>query len=304
MSALSLLAASPALFIGVCLVLGLVVGSFLNVVIHRVPIMMERQWREQCAELAHPDLAATVPASAQPAKERFNLVVPRSACPACKAPIRALQNIPILSYAMLRGRCAHCGARISARYPIVEALTGVLSAGVAWQLGFGWPAAAGLVLTWFLVALAFIDIDHQLLPDSLTLPLLWLGLVLSLFAPGPAGAPVPVDMRSSIIGAIAGYLSLWSVYHLFRLLTGKEGMGYGDFKLLAALGAWLGWQMLLPTVLIAAAVGAVSGIALLASRGQNRSTPIAFGPFLAAAGWLMLMFGHGLVAGYLGLFAH
>ena len=304
MSALSLLAASPALFIGVCLVLGLVLGSFLNVVIHRVPIMMERQWREQCAELAHPDLAATVPAAAQPAKERFNLVVPRSACPACKAPITALQNIPILSYAMLRGRCASCGARISARYPIVEALTGVLSAGVAWQLGFGWPAAAGLVLTWFLVALAFIDIDHQLLPDSLTLPLLWLGLVLSLFAPAPVGAPVPVDMRSSIIGAIAGYLSLWSVYHLFRLLTGKEGMGYGDFKLLAALGAWLGWQMLLPTVLIAAAVGAVSGIALLASRGQNRSTPIAFGPFLAAAGWLMLMFGHGLVAGYLGLFAH
>lgn len=304
MSALSLLAASPALFIGVCLVLGLVVGSFLNVVIHRVPIMMERQWREQCAELAQPDLAATVPAAAQPARERFNLVVPRSACPACKAPITALQNIPILSYAVLRGRCASCGARISVRYPIVEALTGALSAGVAWQLGFGWPAAAGLVLTWFLVALAFIDIDHQLLPDSLTLPLLWLGLVLSLFAPGPAGAPVPVDMRSSIIGAIAGYLSLWSVYHLFRLLTGKEGMGYGDFKLLAALGAWLGWQMLLPTVLIAAAVGAVSGIALLASRGQNRSTPIAFGPFLAAAGWLMLMFGHGLVAGYLGLFAH
>ena len=304
MSALSLLAASPALFIGVCLVLGLVVGSFLNVVIHRVPIMMERQWREQCAELAHHDLAATVPAAVRPAKERFNLVVPRSACPACKAPITALQNIPILSYAMLRGRCANCGARISVRYPIVEALTGALSAGVAWQLGFGWPAAAGLVLTWFLVALAFIDIDHQLLPDSLTLPLLWLGLVLSLFAPGPAGAPVPVDMRSSIIGAIAGYLSLWSVYHLFRLLTGKEGMGYGDFKLLAALGAWLGWQMLLPTVLIAAAVGAVSGIALLASRGQNRSTPIAFGPFLAAAGWLMLMFGHGLVAGYLGLFAH
>ncbi len=302
MSVTALLASSPAFFIGTCLVLGLVVGSFLNVVIHRVPIMMERQWREQCAELQQPDPAATIPAAAVP-KERFNLVVPRSACPACKAPITALQNIPILSYLFLRGRCARCGARISPRYPIVEALTGILSAAVAWKLGFGWPAAAGLVLTWFLVALAFIDIDTQLLPDSLTLPLLWLGLLLSLFAPAPGMAPVPVDVRSSIIGAIAGYLSLWSVYHLFRLLTAKEGMGYGDFKLLAALGAWLGWRMLLPTVLIAAAVGAVAGIALLAFRGQNRSTPIAFGPFLAAAGWLMLMFGRELVTGYLGLFA-
>ena len=299
---IALLASSPAWFIGVCLVLGLVVGSFLNVVIHRLPIMMERQWREQCAELDEPDLAATLPA-APPLEERFNLVVPRSACPTCKAPITALQNIPIVSYVFLRGRCANCGAHISVRYPIVEALTGILCAAVAWKLGFGWPAAAGLVLTWFLVALAFIDIDHQLLPDSLTLPLLWLGLFLSLFAPFPGAAPVPVDMRSSIIGAIAGYLSLWTVYHLFRLLTAKEGMGYGDFKLLAALGAWLGWRMLLPTVLIAAAVGAIVGIALLAARGQNRSTPIAFGPFLAAAGWLMLMFGQELVTGYLGLFA-
>ncbi|MGH8181033.1 MAG: prepilin peptidase, partial [Steroidobacteraceae bacterium] len=287
------------LFIGVCLVLGLVVGSFLNVVIHRVPIMMERQWREECAELGQPDLAATLPA----VPERFNLVVPRSACPSCKAPITAPQNIPILSYVFLRGRCANCGVHISVRYPIVEALTGILCAAVAWKLGFGWPALAGLVLTWFLVALAFIDIDHQLLPDSLTLPLLWLGLLLTLLGPFPGTAPIPVDVRSSLIGAIAGYLSLWTVYHLFRLLTAKEGMGYGDFKLLAALGAWLGWKMLLPTVLIAAAVGAVTGIALLAARGQNRSTPIAFGPFLAAAGWLMLMFGRELVTDYLGLFA-
>lgn len=301
MSIATVLAASPALFIGTCLVLGLIVGSFLNVVIHRVPIMMERRWREECAELQHPDHAATVPATPA-ARERYNLVVPRSACPACKAPITALQNIPILSYLFLRGRCARCGVHISVRYPIVEALTGILSGAVAWKLGFGWPAAAGLVLTWFLVALAFIDIDTQFLPDSLTLPLLWLGLLFSLFAPAPLGAPVPVDMRSSIIGAIAGYLSLWSVYHLFRLLTAKEGMGYGDFKLLAALGAWLGWQMLLPVVLVAAAVGAVAGIALLSLRGQNRSTPIAFGPFLAAAGWLMLMFGRELVTSYLGLF--
>jgi leader peptidase (prepilin peptidase) / N-methyltransferase len=298
---LALLASSPGVFVGACFVLGLVLGSFLNVVIHRVPIMMERQWREQCAEIAQPDHAATMPAP--PPSKPFNLVVPRSACPACKAPITAVQNIPIVSYLVLRGRCAKCGVRISPRYPLVEALTGILSAAVAWKLGFGWPAAAGLVLTWFLVALAFIDIDTQLLPDSLTLPLLWLGLLLSLFAPPPGSAPIPVDMRSSIIGAIAGYLSLWTVYHLFRLLTGKEGMGFGDFKLLAALGAWLGWRMLLPTVLIAAAVGAVAGIALLASRGQNRSTPIAFGPFLAAAGWLMLMFGRELVTGYLGLFA-
>ncbi|MBW4052880.1 MAG: prepilin peptidase [Proteobacteria bacterium] len=301
MSIAALLASSPALYIGTCLVLGLIVGSFLNVVIHRVPIMMERQWREECAELAHPDLAATIPANAA-AKERYDLVVPRSACPACKTPITALQNVPLLSYLFLRGRCAKCGVHISIRYPLVEALTGILSGAVAWKLGFAWPAAAGLVLTWFLVALAFIDIDTQFLPDSLTLPLLWLGLLLSLLAPAPGGAPVPVDMRSSIIGAIAGYLSLWSVYHLFRLLTAKEGMGFGDFKLLAALGAWLGWQMLLPLVLVAAAVGAVVGIALLSLRGQNRSTPIAFGPFLAAAGWLMLMFGHELVTGYLGLF--
>jgi leader peptidase (prepilin peptidase) / N-methyltransferase len=299
---ITLLASSPGFFVGACFVLGLVLGSFLNVVIHRVPIMMERQWREQCAEIEHPDHAATMPANV-PAKERFNLVVPRSACPGCKAPITALQNVPIVSYLVLRGRCANCGVRISPRYPVVEALTGILSAAVAWKLGFGWPAAAGLVLTWFLVALAFIDIDTQLLPDSLTLPLLWLGLLLSLFAPAPGMAPIPVDMRSSIIGAIAGYLSLWTVYHLFRLLTGKEGMGFGDFKLLAALGAWLGWRMLLPTVLIAAAVGAVAGIGLLAVRRQNRSTPIAFGPFLAAAGWLMLMFGRELVTGYLGLFA-
>jgi leader peptidase (prepilin peptidase) / N-methyltransferase len=303
MSIAAVFAASPALLVGSCFVLGLIVGSFLNVVIHRVPIMMEHQWREQCAELEQPDLAATVPATVT-AKKRYNLVVPRSTCPACRAPITALQNIPVLSYLVLRGRCASCGAHISLRYPLVEALTGILSAAVAWKLGFAWSTLPALVLTWFLVALAFIDIDHQLLPDSLTLPLLWLGLLLSLFAPAPAGSPLPVDMRSSIIGAIAGYVCLWSVYHLFRLLTAKEGMGYGDFKLLAAIGAWLGWQMLLPTLVIAAGVGAVAGIALLAVRGQSRSTPIAFGPFLAAAGWLMLMFGRELVSGYLRLFAH
>ncbi len=302
MSLIDLLAASPGFFIGTCLVFGLLIGSFLNVVIYRVPVMLERQWREQCMEMTAgaPTSPTTVPE--QP-PEPFNLVVPRSACPACKAPITAIQNIPVLSYLFLRGRCASCGVRISPRYPAIEALTGVLSAAVAWKFGFGWPAVAALVLTWFLIALTFIDVDHQLLPDNLTLPLVWIGLLLSLWASPGAGAPIPMDPRSSIIGAIAGYVSLWSVYHLFRLLTGKEGMGYGDFKLFAALGAWLGWKMLLPIILIAAAVGAVVGIAILALRGQNRSTPIAFGPFLAAAGWLMLMFGQQLVTGYLGLFS-
>jgi len=300
MSVIELLASSPAAFVGTCLVLGLAVGSFLNVVIYRLPVMLDRAWREQCRELTGEAAAATLPAGPQ---ERFNLVVPRSACPACRAPITALQNIPLISWLVLRGRCASCGKPISVRYPLVEALSGVLCAAVAWKFGFAWPTLAAMVLTWFLIALAFIDVDHQLLPDGLTLPLLWLGLLLSLGA-GPAGAAsLPVDVRSSLIGAIAGYVSLWSVYHLFRLLTGKEGMGYGDFKLLAALGAWLGWQMLLPIILVAAAVGAVVGIALLSLRGQSRATPIAFGPFLAAAGWLMLMFGPQLVAGYLGLFA-
>jgi leader peptidase (prepilin peptidase)/N-methyltransferase len=312
MSALELLAASPAVFIAVCLLLGLVVGSFLNVVIYRLPLMLEREWREQCAEISStpaPDPAAgsamAAVSAAAPAgpPERFNLVVPRSACPACRAPITALQNIPILSWVILRGRCASCGAPISARYPLVEALTGALSALVAWKFGFGWPALAAMLLTWFLIALTFIDIDHQLLPDSLTLPLLWLGLLLSLWGSQAGAAAVPVDTHSSLIGAIAGYVSLWSVYHLFRLLTGKEGMGYGDFKLFAALGAWLGWQMLLPTILIAALVGAVVGLGLIALRRQDRSAPIPFGPFLAGAGWLVLMFGRPLVGSYLHLFA-
>jgi leader peptidase (prepilin peptidase) / N-methyltransferase len=310
------LSSSPPFFIASCLVLGLIVGSFLNVVIHRLPIMLEREWREQCEELAR-ERAASGPhaPTAHPAaaaghageephaqREPFNLVVPRSACPSCKAPISAWQNLPIVSWLLLRGRCAACGVRISIRYPLIEALTGVLSAAVAWKLGFGWPAAAALVLTWFLVALVFIDIDHQLLPDNLTLPLLWFGLLLALWGPQPGGAPVPVDLRSSLIGAAAGYLSLWCVFQAFRLLTGKEGMGYGDFKLFAALGAWLGWQMLLPVILVAAAVGAVTGIVILAVKGKDRGTPIPFGPYLAAAGWLMLLFGHELVARYLGLF--
>lgn len=298
MSVLELLASSPVLFIATCAALGLAIGSFLNVVIYRLPIMLERQWLEQCAELS-----GQKPNNPGTGHEQFNLVVPRSRCPSCRAAISVWQNIPLLSWAILRGRCAHCGVRISFRYPFIEALSATLSGVVAWKFGFGWPAVSALVLTWFLLALAFIDLDHQLLPDTLTLPLLWIGLCISLWA-GPGGhGSVPVDLRSSLIGAMAGYVSLWSVYHLFRLLTGKEGMGYGDFKLFAALGAWLGWQMLLPIILIAAAVGAVIGIALIALRRQDKSTPIPFGPFLAASGWLMLVFGHPVVNSYFGLFS-
>jgi leader peptidase (prepilin peptidase)/N-methyltransferase len=209
MSALELLATSPSIFLGTCLVLGLAVGSFLNVVIYRLPIMLDREWRQQCAEFCGDDVGAqTLPAATA---ERFDLVTPRSACPRCRVPITALQNIPVVSWLILGGRCANCGTRIGLRYPMIEILTGVLSAVVAWRFGFGWPALAALVLTWFLVALTFIDIDHQLLPDSLTLPLLWIGLSASLWGAPADALSLPVDLRSSLIGAIVGYVSLWSV---------------------------------------------------------------------------------------------
>jgi len=290
---LELLTGSPPVFITCCVVLGLLVGSFLNVVIHRLPLMLERQWRNECALLA-----GNTPA----AEPRYDLFMPRSACPSCQRPIAAIENIPLVSYLWLRGRCAGCATAIRLRYPLIEALTAVASGLVAWRFGFGSAAAMGLVLTWFLIALATIDLDTQLLPDSLTLPLLWLGLACAVLLPND-GQALPVDPRSSVIGAMAGYGSLWTVFQLFRMATGKEGMGYGDFKLLAALGAWLGWQMLLPIVLAAAGVGAVVGVALIALRGHQRSTPIPFGPFLAAAGWLMLLFGNELVDRYLALYA-
>jgi leader peptidase (prepilin peptidase) / N-methyltransferase len=285
----ALLAQSPAIYIALALLLGLLIGSFLNVVIYRVPIMLEREWRAQSAE--------------PPAEPPFNLLVPRSACPNCKARIRAAHNVPLLSWLLLRGRCAQCQAPISVRYPIVELLCGLLSAAVAWKFGFCWQGLAALLVTWYLIALTGIDLDHQLLPDSLTLPLLWAGLLSSLWwTPGNTHS-LPVSPTASITGAVAGYLSLWSVYQLFKLATGKEGMGYGDFKLLAALGAWLGWRMLLPIVLCSAAVGAVVGIGLIISKRRDRGIPIPFGPFLAAAGWLAMMWGPEWVAGYLGLFA-
>ncbi len=306
MTLVQLLQTNHVILIAIVFLLGLLVGSFLNVVIHRLPIMMDREWRRQCDELNaagvnNPAGGTEKKAHKPPApgESRFNLLTPRSRCPACRAPIHAWQNIPLVSYLLLRGRCAACGIRISVRYPLVELLSGVLSALVAWRFGFSWELLAALLFTWSLIALSGIDIDHQLLPDSITLPLLWLGLLISLASSAQASFSFPVDPRSSIVGAAAGYLSLWSVYHLFRLVTGKEGMGYGDFKLFAVFGAWFGWQMLLLTILIAASVGAVVGIALIVLKRHGRDVPIPFGPYLAAAGWIALMWGPELLDRYL-----
>ena len=286
---LELLQQFPALFIGVVFLFTLLIGSFLNVVIYRLPVMMERDWREQCAELGPAD-EADLP------EGKFNLVVPRSRCPNCGALVSALQNIPVISYLVLRGKCGHCKAPISARYPLVEAATALLCALVAWRFGFGIEALMGIVLTLFLVPITMIDFDHQLIPDSIVLPLLWIGLAMSLFSPVTGAETLFIPMRDALIGAIAGYLSLWSFYWLFKLATGKEGMGYGDFKLLAALGAWLGYQDLFTIVIMSAVVGAVLGIALIIFRGRDRQVPMPFGPFLAAAGWLVMMFGDQLQA--------
>jgi leader peptidase (prepilin peptidase) / N-methyltransferase len=287
----------PAFWIGFIFVLGLLVGSFLNVVIHRVPIMLEREWRAQAEQILSGAPEPALATSAEPA-ERYNLVVPRSACPKCKAQITAAQNIPVISWLYLRGKCANCRNPISVRYPIVELFTAILSAAVAWKFGFHWYTAAALFFTWMLIGMSGIDFDTTLLPDNMTLPLLWVGLLLSIVGTVPSFG-LPVDMKSSIIGAAAGYLSLWSVYQLFKLLTGKEGMGYGDFKLLGALGAWLGWQSLLLIILLSAFAGAIVGIALIVVRGRDRSIPIPFGPYLAAAGWIALMWGDQLIAGYM-----
>ena len=290
-----LIANSPATFIAVVFVFALLVGSFLNVVIYRLPVMMERAWRTEAAEiLAEP--------SDDLPEGRFDLVAPRSRCPQCGVQITALQNIPVVSYLMLGGKCAGCQARIPVRYPVVEAFTALLSAVVAWRFGFGAEALAGIVMTWALVAISIIDIDHQIIPDSLVLPLLWLGLILSLFHPQAGSQALFIDPKTSIVGAVAGYLILWSVYQLFRIITGKEGMGYGDFKLLAAFGAWLGWQMLPLIVLVSAVVGAVVGIAMIVLRGHDRNVPIPFGPYLAAAGWIAMLFGADILDAYLGFF--
>jgi len=294
-----LLALSPAAGVVAAALLGLIVGSFLNVVIYRLPLILDRQWRAECAQS---EASALVPAPPEQAA-RFNLIVPRSACPSCHRTISAIHNIPVLSFVLLRGRCAYCQARISLRYPAIELLTAALTALVVWRFGLQAPGVCAMLVTWFLIALACIDLDHQLLPDSLTLPLLWLGLLASLTGWSSMGSNLPVDPVSAISGAAVGYLSLWLVYHGFRLLTGKEGMGYGDFKLLAALGAWLGVQMLLPIVLLSALVGALVGLTMILLRRRDRGTPIPFGPFLAAAGWIAMMWGPQIVTRYLRLYS-
>ena len=266
-------------------IIGLCVGSFVNVVIYRLPKMLDRGWRAQCAELAGESAAASPP---------YNLVIPRSQCPSCGHPISALENIPVLSYLVLRGRCRSCKARISARYPLVELLTGALAVAAALRFHGVLTIAAACVLLCALVALTFIDFDTQLLPDNITLPLVWAGLLVN-----TAGIMPGVSLRDAVLGAVAGYLALWIVYWLFKLIRGKEGMGYGDFKLLAALGAWLGWQMLPLIVLLSSLVGATIGIGLVVFRGRDHQVPLAFGPFLAIAGAIALFFGRPLMALYL-----
>ncbi|MCQ4321393.1 prepilin peptidase [Stutzerimonas stutzeri] len=283
MDVVTFLAGNTLAFVLCALVLGLLVGSFLNVVIHRLPIMMQRDWRAQAREYL--ELPAEPTAT-------FNLILPSSHCPQCSHEIRARENIPLVSWLALRGRCASCRASISCRYPLVELLCGLLSGYVAFHFGFSWQAGAMLLLTWGLLAMSMIDVDHQLLPDSIVLPLLWLGLIVNDFG---LFAPLP----DAVWGAIAGYLSLWSVYWLFKLVTGKEGMGYGDFKLLAMLGAWGGWQVLPLTILLSSVVGAVLGTIMLRMKKADSGTAIPFGPYLAIAGWVALLWGDPLTSGYL-----
>jgi leader peptidase (prepilin peptidase)/N-methyltransferase len=275
------------MFVSTCAVLGLMVGSFLNVVIHRLPKMMELGWQQQCAELRGEEPAAHPP---------YNLIVPRSACPHCNHAIQAWENIPVISYLMLRGKCRGCGARISPRYPVIEAVSGILSGFAAWHFGFGWAAAGALLLIWALLALTAIDLDTQLLPDDITLPLLWGGLLFNL-------SGTYTSLHGAVMGAVSGYLALWSVYWLFKFATGKEGMGYGDFKLLAALGAWLGWQMLPLIIILSSLVGAAVGITLILAARHGRNIPIPFGPYLAGGGLIALFWGQTLTQSYLQLLA-
>ena len=284
MMLMNYLASHVLAFVLSAALLGLLVGSFLNVLIYRLPIMMQREWRAQALEYLE--------CPPEQISERFNLLLPSSRCPHCDHQIRSWENIPLVSWLALRGKCSSCQAPISSRYPLVELACGLLSGYVAWHFGFTWQAGAMLLLTWGLVAMSMIDIDHQLLPDSLVLPLLWLGLILNNFG-------LFVSLESALWGAVAGYLSLWSVYWLFKLVTGKEGMGYGDFKLLAMLGAWGGWQVLPLTILLSSVVGAVLGTILLRVQRAESSTPIPFGPYLAIAGWIALLWGDWITESYL-----
>ncbi|MHA6492525.1 prepilin peptidase [Pseudomonas borbori] len=281
---LEILADNLLIFVLLCLILGLLIGSFLNVVAYRLPKMLERDWNTQAREIL--GLAALPPS------ETFNLVLPNSKCTHCSHEIRPWENIPVISYLLLHGKCSNCKTSISKRYPLVELFCGLLSAYIAWHFGFTWQAGSMLVLTWGLLAMSLIDADHQLLPDSLVLPLLWLGLIVNYF-------DLFTSLEDALWGAIAGYLSLWSVYWLFKLVTGKEGMGFGDFKLLAMLGAWGGWQVLPLTILLSSLVGAVLGVIMLRMRNAETSTPIPFGPYLAIAGWIALLWGEQITGTYL-----
>jgi leader peptidase (prepilin peptidase) / N-methyltransferase len=283
---LEALNSEPLLLVCLLLIIGLMIGSFINVVAYRLPIMMESRWRSECCELLELERESS---------EQLTLAIPNSHCPHCKAAIKPWQNIPVLSYLMLRGKCGNCGTGISARYPTVELLTGLLTLAPGLYFTAGWPLLGAVCLTWALIALTLIDFDHQLLPDDITLPLLWLGLLFNLW-----GNYVPIT--DAVIGAMAGYLALWSVYWLFKLLTGKEGMGYGDFKLLAALGAWLGWQAVPLIILLSSLVGAVIGISLMLIKGRDKNIPIPFGPYLAIAGYIALLWGDELTSRYLGSF--
>ncbi|MFK8067127.1 MAG: A24 family peptidase [Gammaproteobacteria bacterium] len=286
MSFISLLQTNPTIFILFAGLIGLIVGSFLNVVIYRLPLMMERDWKSQCREL----LDQQCPDAEK--QDVFNLSKPRSKCPKCDHAITAIENIPVLSYLIQGGKCKGCGDKISARYPLVEILTAVLTAVVAWRFGFGWAALGGILFTWALIVLSGIDLDTQLLPDSITLPFLWLGIAFNMFG-------TFTDLQSSIIGAMAGYLALWSVYWLFKLVTGKEGMGFGDFKLLGMIGAWLGWQVLPLTIILSSVAGTAVGISLILFKSHGRQQPIPFGPYLAIAGWIALCWGQDLIDIYL-----
>lgn len=293
---LELFTEAPVAFVAVAFAFALIIGSFLNVVIYRLPLMMQREWREQCEELQ------SEPAPNLP-EGPFNLIVPGSRCPACGNNIKAWQNIPVLSYLLLGAQCANCNASISVRYPLVEMLSAILAAVCAWHFGFGWEALLAIGLSLVLVAVSLIDIDHQLIPDSMVMPLLWVGLIMSLFHPLAGADTLFISPKDAITGALAGYLSLWGVYQLFKLITGKEGMGYGDFKLLAALGAWLGpWPALPMIILLSAVVGAVTGIAMIVLRGRDRQLPIPYGPYLAAAGWITMLYGDTIWSNYMDLF--
>ncbi|WP_444901096.1 prepilin peptidase [Microbulbifer sp. SSSA007] len=286
---LETLASYPALLLSSAFILGLLIGSFLNVVILRLPVMMEREYKRDFYSYfdTKPDKAEQ-----EELNKPFNLVLPYSHCPKCKTEIKPWQNVPIISFLFLRGKCGSCGTAISRRYPTVELITGILTAVIVWQLGFTWQALAGCVFTWVLIALTGIDFDKQLLPDNLTLPLLWGGLFINLWG-------VFAPLQDAVIGAIAGYLSLWLVFHIFKLVTGKEGMGAGDFKILAAIGAWFGWQILPLVVVLSAAVGAIAGIAWSLAKGRDHRLPIAFGPYLAGAGWIAMLWGDQIIGWYL-----